>query len=154
MVVWPELAKIRHFGKFLTVHFLFGKMISLLWRFLYIIELIFIVTNGQILKNNLTIWSHCLVVTSMARWSIENYAFIENFLEFETKFGNKFKRVLIWKSGDRFFQIYRKNSILMKFFFSGLGWRIEKSLPNFILPLTKKEREKKDLNLESFLIMW
>ena len=59
--VWPDLAKFRHFGKsflvfdkFLTVYFLFGKMLSLLWQ----IWAIFIVANGQILKNNLTIWSH------------------------------------------------------------------------------------------------
>ena len=43
-------------GKFLTVYFLFGKMLSLLWQIWYIIGLIFIVANGQILKNNLTIY--------------------------------------------------------------------------------------------------
>ena len=47
------------FGKFLTVYFLFGKMLSLLWQICDIIGLYFIVANGQILKNNLTIWSHC-----------------------------------------------------------------------------------------------
>ena len=35
-----------------------AKMLSLLWQIRYIIGLIFIVANGQILKNNLTIWSH------------------------------------------------------------------------------------------------
>ena len=33
-------------------------MLSLLWQIYDIIGLIFIVANGQILKNNLTIWSH------------------------------------------------------------------------------------------------
>ena len=33
-------------------------MISLLWQIWYIIGIIFIVANGQILKNDLTIWSH------------------------------------------------------------------------------------------------
>ena len=63
--VWPDLAKFRHFGKtlqvfvkFWTVYFLFGKMFTLLWQIWYFIALIFIVVNGQILKNNLTIWSH------------------------------------------------------------------------------------------------
>ena len=63
--VWPDLAKFRHFGKrlqvfgkFLTVYFLFGKMLCLLWQICDIIMLIFIVANGQILKNNLTICSH------------------------------------------------------------------------------------------------
>ena len=58
--VGPDLAKFRHFdktlqvfGKYLTVHFLFGKMLGQLRQIYYII-------NGQILKNNLTIWSHCL----------------------------------------------------------------------------------------------
>ena len=63
--MWPDLAKFRHFGKtlkvvskFLTVYFLSGKMLSLLWQICDNIGLIFIVVNGQILKNNLTIWSH------------------------------------------------------------------------------------------------
>ena len=65
--VWPDLAKYGHFvkglqvfGKFVTVYFLFGEMISLLWQICDIIGLISIVANGQILKNNLTIWSHCM----------------------------------------------------------------------------------------------
>ena len=61
----PDLAKLCHFGKslqinqFFTVYFWFGKMLSLIWQICDIIGLIFIVANGQILKNNLTIWSHC-----------------------------------------------------------------------------------------------
>ena len=56
--VWPDLAKFRHFGNFLTVYFLFSKWLSLLWRICdNIFGLIFIVANGQILKINLTIWS-------------------------------------------------------------------------------------------------
>ena len=64
--VWPDLAKFCHFGKsfpvsgkFLTVYFLVGKILSWLWQFCDIIGLIFIAANGQILKNNLTIWSQC-----------------------------------------------------------------------------------------------
>ena len=63
--VWPDLAKLCHFGKillvfsnFLKVYFLFGKMLSLLWQLCFILGLIFIVTNGQILQINLTVWSH------------------------------------------------------------------------------------------------
>ena len=65
LAVWPDLTKFRHFGKkchafckFLTFYFLFGKMLSLLLQIWYIIVLIFILADGQILKNNLTIWSH------------------------------------------------------------------------------------------------
>ena len=57
------MAKFRHFGKNLhvlskifKVYFLFGTMLSILWQNFDII-----VVNGQILKNNLTIWSHCPV---------------------------------------------------------------------------------------------
>ena len=64
--VWPDLAEFRHFGKtlkdfdkLLTVIFLFGKMLSLLWQILCIIGLIFIVANGQILKNNLIYFGKC-----------------------------------------------------------------------------------------------
>ena len=46
------------FGKFLTVYFLFGKMLSTLWQICDIIGLILIAAKGHILKNNLTIWSH------------------------------------------------------------------------------------------------
>ena len=57
--VWPDLAKFRKrlqvFGTFLTVYFLFGKMLNLRWQFCAIIGLMFIFVNGKILKNNLTI---------------------------------------------------------------------------------------------------
>ena len=42
------------------VYFIFGKMLILLCRFCDIIGLIFIVANCNILKNKITIWSHCL----------------------------------------------------------------------------------------------
>ena len=42
------------------VYFLFGKTLSRLWQICDIIGLFFIVVNGQILKNNLTIWSQLL----------------------------------------------------------------------------------------------
>ena len=65
--MWPDLAKFRHFGeslqvfgKFLTVYFLFGKMLNLLGQIFDIIGPIFIFANGQILTNNITIWSHWL----------------------------------------------------------------------------------------------
>ena len=63
--VWPYLAKFLQFvqnitslGKILTVNFLFGKLLSLLWRICYIIWQFFTIANGLILKNNPTIWSH------------------------------------------------------------------------------------------------
>ena len=40
------------------VYFLFCKMLSLLWQMCDIIGLIFTFVNAQLLKNNLTIWSH------------------------------------------------------------------------------------------------
>ena len=66
LAVWPDLAKFHHlskslqvFGSFLMVYLLFGIMLSRLLQICDIIGLIFSVANGQILKNNLTIWSHC-----------------------------------------------------------------------------------------------
>ena len=63
--VWPDLPIFHHFGKslpvfgkFLTVHFILGKILSWLWQIWDIIGLIFTIANGQIFKNNLTIWSH------------------------------------------------------------------------------------------------
>ena len=53
---FTNLAKV--FGKFLTVYLLFGKMLSLLWQICDTFGHIFIVATCQILKNNLTIWSH------------------------------------------------------------------------------------------------
>ena len=38
--------------------FLICKILILFWRICFIIGIIFIVTSGQILKNNLTMWSH------------------------------------------------------------------------------------------------
>ena len=70
--VGPYLAKVyKSLANFGMVNFLFGTMLSLLWQICDIIGLIFIVTNGQILKNNLTIWSH---------WSKLNDSVIEVFL--------------------------------------------------------------------------
>ena len=65
--VWPDFAKFLHFGKLLMVYFLFGKMLSLLWQIFDIIGIIFTVANGQILKNTITIWSHCLFACCAAR---------------------------------------------------------------------------------------
>ena len=69
VAVWPDLAKFRHFGtilqvfgQFLTVYLLLVKLVNLLWQICYNTGLIFIVANGPILKHNLTIWSHCLIV--------------------------------------------------------------------------------------------
>ena len=53
-------------GQFSTVYFLFwkilnlfGKILNLFWQICDIVGLFVIVANGQILKNNRTIWSHC-----------------------------------------------------------------------------------------------
>ena len=55
--VWPDLAKFCHFGKsllvfskFLTVYFLFGKMLSLLWQTCEIFGLIFWLQMAKYLK--------------------------------------------------------------------------------------------------------
>ena len=57
--ILPLWQKFVFFGNFLTVYFVFGKILMWLWQICDIIGLICIVANDQILKNNLTIWSHC-----------------------------------------------------------------------------------------------
>ena len=63
--IWWNFAPLDKVFKSLTVYSLFGKMLILLRQICDICGLIFIVTNGQILKNNLTIWSHCTRVNAM-----------------------------------------------------------------------------------------
>ena len=65
--VWPDWGKFHHFGKIfqvlgniLWVYLLFGKISDLFWQILYAIGQVFIDVNGQMLKNNLAIWSHWL----------------------------------------------------------------------------------------------
>ena len=53
--IWQNFTSLWQFS---TVYFLFCKMMDLLWQIWNIIWLIFIVANSQILKSNLTIWSH------------------------------------------------------------------------------------------------
>ena len=62
--VWSDLAKFRHFGinlkvlgKFLKDYVVFGKILTLLWQKCLTIVQVLIVADGQILKNNLAIWS-------------------------------------------------------------------------------------------------
>ena len=69
--VWTDLAHFRHFGNFLKYldNFLKllltdGKNFNLLWRICYAIWHICMIINGQILKNNRAIWSHCCQITS------------------------------------------------------------------------------------------
>ena len=52
---WPNL---KSLGQFLRVYLLLGKNLDQLWQILYAIGQVFIDVNGQILKNNLAIWSH------------------------------------------------------------------------------------------------
>ena len=60
--IWRNFATLasayKSLGIFLTVYSSFGKMLNPLWQICDSIVRIFIVTNGHILKNNLTIRSH------------------------------------------------------------------------------------------------
>ena len=47
-------------GNFLRVYLLFRKLLDRLWQIYYTIGQVFIVVNGQIMKNKLAIWSHWL----------------------------------------------------------------------------------------------
>ena len=63
--MWPDLAKFRNldkilesFGHFLSNYLVFGKIVNLLQQIFYTFGQIFIVLYDQILKNNISIWSH------------------------------------------------------------------------------------------------
>ena len=63
--MWPDLAKncffchiLTAFGYFRNLHLLSGISVYLLWHIFYAFGKIFIDVTGQILKNNLAIWSH------------------------------------------------------------------------------------------------
>ena len=115
-VVWQwrtvltDLVKFRHFfkslqvvGNFLTVYFLFGK-ICLLWHICDINGLIFIVANVQILKNNLTIWSHWIDVLRGQRSvkiSLQNIFFVVKCWQFGPWWwwsSGQCTRLLLWWS--------------------------------------------------------
>ena len=62
--MWPDLAKFRNldkilesFGHFLSNYLVFGKIVNLLWQLFYTFGQIFIVQNGQILKNKATLFA-------------------------------------------------------------------------------------------------
>ena len=57
--VWTNLAKFRPFVLFELVVIVFGKILNLLRYISCGLGQIFNVVNGQILKSNLDIWSHC-----------------------------------------------------------------------------------------------
>ena len=59
--------------------FLIWQMLSLLWQICDIIGLIFKVPNGQILKNNVTNWSHYPQLTNL---SLIKHLLIHNFSSF------------------------------------------------------------------------
>ena len=67
---WSDLTKIHHFGQILSVlgnfrkgHLALGIILNLLWQFFNGIGQFFIGASGQVLKNNLAIWSHCLFIS-------------------------------------------------------------------------------------------
>ena len=68
--VWPDLAKFWHFGKniqqslaiFQKLYLVFGSILNLLGQKIAIRQSFTTAVNGQILKNNIFIWSHWLGV--------------------------------------------------------------------------------------------
>ena len=77
--------RLQVLGKFLMVYLLFGKMLSLLLQICDIIGLIFSVANGQILKNNLTIWSHWTLSTTRSRTSTNYFLIVRTTQSFHSK---------------------------------------------------------------------
>ena len=55
----PLWQNIQSLGQFFRGYVLLCKILDLLWQILCAIGQIFFYQNGQMLKNNLAIWSHC-----------------------------------------------------------------------------------------------
>ena len=67
----PLMQKFTSLWQILTVYFVFYKILRLLWHICDIIRLIFNAANGQTLKNDLAIWSHCpefCIISRKSRW--------------------------------------------------------------------------------------
>ena len=56
--IWKIFVILNVFGNCLTIYLIFGKMLNFLWNFFNAIWHIFIVNNGQYVKNYVAIWSH------------------------------------------------------------------------------------------------
>ena len=61
--IWQSYASLAESLQYWAIFFgggylLFGKILELLWQILYPIGQISVQVNGQMLKNNLAIWSH------------------------------------------------------------------------------------------------
>ena len=54
----PIWQKLEIFGTIFKFYLIFDNALNPLWHNFFVIGQFFIVENGQILKNNLTIWSH------------------------------------------------------------------------------------------------
>ena len=73
--VWPDLPKFGHIWlyfkslwQYFDVFLVSGRILNLHLQCFYASGQIFVVVNGQKLKNNLVIWSHCLLRESWTFW--------------------------------------------------------------------------------------
>ena len=82
-------AKFRHFckmsfAKFLTVYFLFGKRLSLLWQIWYILGLIFIVANRQPIIAKY--FKNLVTLQALDVWYLDHdRKTIKSFIEYDVK---------------------------------------------------------------------
>ena len=74
--VCPDLAKFATFGKivivllrFLRINLIFVILLNIFCQILCSIGQFFIGVNGEELKNNLVIWSHCVYVSESIHWA-------------------------------------------------------------------------------------
>ena len=72
--MWRNLATLVKFKKSLTkffrVYLVFGKILQLLWQKCNAIGQVCTVTDGEIFKDNLAIWSHCSTDNTYSRGRI------------------------------------------------------------------------------------
>ena len=102
--MWPDLAKWHHFGKslqifgkFLKVYILLCKLLSLHWQIYDLLGLIFIASNGQILKNKLAIWSHWYICIDYQTTKSQSISPLSKTL-----------KITFWHLSKMFFQLFEK----------------------------------------------
>ena len=88
-----KIFKVLH--NFLRVYLLLGKILDWLWQISCAIGQVFIDINGQMLKNNLAIWSHWLPVLFISDKTVSNCCRRNHYFIFEARErGGRWSRLL------------------------------------------------------------
>ena len=108
--ILPFWQNLQVFEILLRVYLLLGNILHQLWQILHAIGQVFIYANGQMLKNNLTIWSHCSHARCLNEsatlclrkhdWNLNRFIYVETGV---TRFG---KTLPLWQNFTSLWQIF------------------------------------------------